>query len=279
MNYRKLLTLAICLLSVMQLLAQTLITTIPSSNYLAAFYYQIGFDNSEYLYSYNSDEAQISLVSTTTYSVEYTYSESGYDYFSASGIINDMDGNGHPELVVGGSNIEIIDGVIQYDLYTSIIDMGEGDVVFTRTFVGSATTTPISIGFFINGENIWCMMYYEIDEVSIYDLNMQASTTQIALYGTAKRSTDMSTVYPNPSNNGSRIQFNVSEPGPVSIVIYDNLGRIIYQKGNSFETAGLQAFDWSNSDTFGKPVPSGMYHVEIIQNGKRVLAKKITVLK
>jgi len=69
-----------------------------------------------------------------------------------------------------------------------------------------------------------------------------------------------------------------SSPGPLQIKI-DNLGRIIQQKDNKLQTTGPQTFDWSNSDKYGKPVPSGIYHAEIVQNGKRVSAKRITVLK
>ena len=289
MIYRKLLTLVIYSFTVMQLSAQTLIGTIPNVRSLSQIYSSIGFENVEYLQSVRTEvgmELAIDIISTSTFAVEYTYSTPELPEGSSIGLsmlLNDINGNGHPEIVLTQSSIIYDGGEYYSSSIITIIDLGDGSNIFSQ----SHNSALLTASAYIDPAGDWNLLisiyplYSPETETGawIYDLNIAASTNEVAQYGTSKRNAKKATVYPNPSNGSSSIQYNLSEPGPISIAIFDNLGRVIYQMDKQFQISGMQTFDWSNSDKYGKPVPSGIYHAEIVQKGKRILASKITVLK
>jgi len=84
--------------------------------------------------------------------------------------------------------------------------------------------------------------------------------------------------YPNPFNPTTSIRFDLPEDALVRITVYDLLGRQIINLVNTDMTAGYRSALWNGTDTYGKPVSSGMYIYQI-QAGSFVQSKKMVLLK
>ena len=65
--------------------------------------------------------------------------------------------------------------------------------------------------------------------------------------------------HPNPFQNGTRITFTLSEPGPVTLQIFDLSGREVARPLQDTLATGLRSVDWDGRDTAGRPVASGIY--------------------
>jgi len=83
---------------------------------------------------------------------------------------------------------------------------------------------------------------------------------------------------PNPFNPTTSIRYDLPEDAYVRITIYDLLGRQIINLVNTDVTAGYRSALWNGTDTYGKPVSSGMYIYQI-QAGSFVQSKKMVLLK
>ena len=67
--------------------------------------------------------------------------------------------------------------------------------------------------------------------------------------------------YPNPFNSCTTIRFQVSEPGPVVLTVYNILGREIKQFENRYYQAGKYTLAWDGTDDRGISVSSGIYFI------------------
>ena len=70
-------------------------------------------------------------------------------------------------------------------------------------------------------------------------------------------------VYPNPFNLRTRIQYRLSESTPVSIKIYDILGRLVRNLVNYERTSGLYSTFWDGTNDDGIVLSSGVYIINI----------------
>ena len=72
--------------------------------------------------------------------------------------------------------------------------------------------------------------------------------------------------YPNPFNPETRISYDLSEAGEVSLIVYDILGRNIATLVNEFKTPGRYNVLWNGNDILGNPVGSGVYLYQLRSN-------------
>ena len=84
--------------------------------------------------------------------------------------------------------------------------------------------------------------------------------------------------YPNPFNPSTSIQFSIPEGGPVSLSIYNVLGRKVRTLADGFFASGTHSFTWDGRDDDGALVSSGVYLYRIdaanfTQTRKMVLMK------
>jgi hypothetical protein len=85
--------------------------------------------------------------------------------------------------------------------------------------------------------------------------------------------------YPNPFNANTEIGFTVSTLSPVSIVVYDILGRQIVSLVNQeVLSPGLKSVTWDGLDSQGSPVPSGIYFYRMTA-GNFAETKKMVLMK
>lgn len=74
------------------------------------------------------------------------------------------------------------------------------------------------------------------------------------------------------------IQYDLPKDSPVSLVVYDLLGRQVRTLVNQTETAGYKSIRWDETDGRGKPVSTGVYCYQFragdyVQTHKAVLLK------
>lgn len=72
--------------------------------------------------------------------------------------------------------------------------------------------------------------------------------------------------YPNPFNSKTAINFDIPEPTPVAIIVYDILGNhIINIVGENVEPGSYQVI-WNAKNKFEQDVPSGIYIAQMVTN-------------
>jgi hypothetical protein len=79
--------------------------------------------------------------------------------------------------------------------------------------------------------------------------------------------------YPNPFNPVTKISYSLSQPGLVSLKVFDMLGKEIATLVDGFQNAGNHAAEF-NASRFA----SGVYFYRIEQSGNSI-TKKMTLLK
>ena len=84
--------------------------------------------------------------------------------------------------------------------------------------------------------------------------------------------------YPNPFNGPTNIIYTLSEPGNVSINIFDLTGRLISGFDLGLQQAGRQNLHWSLSNYSYMGLSSGMY-IYPIKTGKTIIDGKMLYLK
>lgn len=75
--------------------------------------------------------------------------------------------------------------------------------------------------------------------------------------------------YPNPFNNTTRIDFFLPFSGHVSFFVMDEMGRLVFQRNDSY-SAGDHSIDFNDAS-----LPSGVYYYGIEMNGERLMRKMV----
>jgi len=261
---RKTLTLFI-LTSVIagQISAQTLVASFPNLNITSSFSYSYsaGFENSEYLVGMQGNT--YNLVNTTNYSIEYSLPLP--EGSSASILLNDIDGNGHPEVLISRLESDISSGETIYSSSVSIVDLGSSQTIFSH----SSDTDWLLPSIFLAPEGIWQLIinrWFPAGATGswIYDLNLPASTIDIAQFNHQQSSPHSLSNYPNPFNSSTTIEYSLETQGPVDIIIYDNLGRVVKSIHKQTIAPGTNEYPWDGLDNSGRKTASGLYHVKVI---------------
>jgi spore coat protein A len=84
--------------------------------------------------------------------------------------------------------------------------------------------------------------------------------------------------YPNPFNPSTTIQFQVPNPGPVQIKIFDSIGKEVATLTDQIYEAGTHSIVWNGQNSFGMKVPSGIYIYSML-SGNFKETKKMVLLK
>jgi hypothetical protein len=84
--------------------------------------------------------------------------------------------------------------------------------------------------------------------------------------------------HPNPFNPITTIRYDLPENGPVSIIIYDLMGREIKTLVKQVSAPGRYSVNWNGRNQFGKQIASGMYFYRM-ETPKFQSVKKLIFLK
>jgi hypothetical protein len=84
--------------------------------------------------------------------------------------------------------------------------------------------------------------------------------------------------YPNPFNPSTTFRYGLSEPGPVSLRIYNTLGQLVVTAVDAYQNEGYHEIFWDGRNDSGSPVASGIYIYRLTAGGftatKRMLLLK-----
>jgi len=69
--------------------------------------------------------------------------------------------------------------------------------------------------------------------------------------------------YPNPFNPSTVIRYSIIDPAPVSLKVYDTLGREIKSLVNEEQASGTYEVFWDGNDSMGNKVSTGVYFYRI----------------
>lgn len=84
--------------------------------------------------------------------------------------------------------------------------------------------------------------------------------------------------FPNPFNPTTQIEFSIPNAGPVTLSVYDLLGREVKRLVDSQMEAGKHTVIWDGKDASGRSVASGVYFYAI-RAGSFSQSRKMTLLK
>jgi hypothetical protein len=79
-------------------------------------------------------------------------------------------------------------------------------------------------------------------------------------------------VWPNPSRDGTRIEWYQARPGPTRLSIYDLSGRLMLSR-HGRESAGRQLWEWNGQTASHAELAPGLYWIELESNEGRRVAK------
>jgi len=89
----------------------------------------------------------------------------------------------------------------------------------------------------------------------------------------------MSQNYPNPFNPSTTIEYNVTQPGNVSIEVFNVKGQKITTLVNDYKSEGKYNVVWNGKDDSNKSVTSGVYFYKMRAGGRYTDTKKMILLK
>jgi len=90
--------------------------------------------------------------------------------------------------------------------------------------------------------------------------------------------TELTSIYPNPFNPRTTVEFALAEAGVVDLTVFDVRGRLMLRLDHEYRPAGRYQVTWSGQDRTGQRVPAGAYFCRLIAAGTSQTVK-ITVAK
>ena len=142
-----------------------------------------------------------------------------------------------------------------------------GDDVTTEDIDGLKAGEKIAFAY--DGDTL--TSHVQFNPMSFHDVKLDYDTflpTTFALYQN----------HPNPFNPITTIRYDLSEDGPVSIIIYDLMGREIKTLVKQVSAPGRYSVNWNGRNQFGKQIASGMYFYRM-ETPKFQSVKKLIFLK
>jgi len=83
--------------------------------------------------------------------------------------------------------------------------------------------------------------------------------------------------YPNPFNPVTSIRFELPQPGPATLRIYDLSGRLVRTLVDGRLPAAVYVQTWDGTDDRGLPVASGVYHMRLTAPGSVATRKMMLI--
>ncbi len=112
--------------------------------------------------------------------------------------------------------------------------------------------------------------YYELDsENEIMNWLYNITVTRDSLTSVNSQSTEVPSSFllkqnfPNPFNGETNIIYSLPENRKVELTVYDILGTEIITLVNDFQAAGEYNVTWNGKNSYGAPMPSGIYFYRI----------------
>ena len=85
--------------------------------------------------------------------------------------------------------------------------------------------------------------------------------------------------YPNPFNGETNIIYSLPEGNFVELIIYDILGSEVITLVKDFHAAGEYNVTWNGNNSYGTPMPSGIYFYRITVFSDQLLDQSFHAMK
>ena len=165
------------------------------------------------------------------------------------------------------------------DLHTNFKLSGSGEflalvapdgstIIDSLSFPGQQS--DISYGRTDDGSETWT--YFEVPTPGSSN-NMLSSSDEIYF----PTHIQIQSIYPNPFNAASTIQFQVQEPGETILEVYNITGQLIRQEVLMVSLPGIYKWIWDGTDQNGVYVGSGIAMVRITKGNEKATGKLILV--
>jgi hypothetical protein len=168
----------------------------------------------------------------------------------------------------------------QYPAVVKAEDGGDHQLVAIRVFMG----TDLGSGYFPVAIRSIGNISLKLEDGQPVELGRESVAEQageiladLDQQGSVRRY-ELLANYPNPFNAGTQIFFNLAETGPVTLKIYDILGREVQTLIQGTQDAGRHEVRWNGLDSHGRQVPSGIYFYRLATRGF-VQSRKMVVIR
>ncbi len=161
--------------------------------------------------------------------------------------------------------------------------------VYRATTSGGYSTTPYAAvveNRFQDSDMASATNYYYV--VTAVDANgnasafsVEQSTTQLSIVDGmgVPEEFALKANYPNPFNPSTNIDYQLSEAGHVSLVIYDLTGNVVSTLVNENQPGGYYKAVWNGRNSRGMPVATGVYFYRLTAGADFVETQKMVLMK
>ncbi|HDL02785.1 MAG TPA: T9SS type A sorting domain-containing protein [candidate division Zixibacteria bacterium] len=157
-----------------------------------------------------------------------------------------------------------------------------GDTIWTQTYGGSMTDYGRMIfqetgnDFIMIGESY----SYSSGGSDVYVMKIEEAMTPVYEYDPdlLPDGYELAQNYPNPFNLSTSIEYVIPRYSPVTIRIYNVLGRIVKEWIFDYQPAGAYLVSWDGTDNNGCEIASGLYFYKMTA-GDHTDSKKMLLIK
>jgi len=231
---------------------------------------------------YINDRTKVQFMHTGAYNldVEYTYNFTQEEQNAGSNISSigwDLNSDEFTEFVVNsyyGTTYPYRKAFRIFDLFTNatIINFDEASYSYSFNYLFTD----------IDGDNVleFVVRREPYPETGNYELLVYSTGIIVPVEGeySNPKQFKLSQNYPNPFNPKTTIEFSVSAPSFVELIIYNNQGERIKSLINSEMEAGNHTVEWDGTNLFNIRVASGVYYYQLVSNNIQE-SKKMIMLK
>ena len=159
----------------------------------------------------------------------------------------------------------------------------ESDPFYIYSNYGS--TVPLSFTATIQSgvlNRCYSMVYFngvEIASDTLTIINSKTTDVKGSLESFSPSKYSLLQNYPNPFNPETCIEFSNTQPGIISLEIFDITGRLVRSIGNHLFSEGNHHIIWDGKNNEGLQSSSGIYFYRLIINDKSTKMKKMILLQ
>ncbi|MBU0510024.1 T9SS type A sorting domain-containing protein [bacterium] len=155
--------------------------------------------------------------------------------------------------------VEISTDGIVWEQAAGYCDM---ELPWTRTFVDLAPWTPgtLNLRFRLKSDAVLGDLGIHVDQVRVFtgtDLDAPPPPPAVAY------EYRITGAYPNPFNPATTITYEVAQPGPLTLTVYNVLGKEVRRFEMNARAAGPQRLIWDGTARSGESVASGLYFIRM----------------
>jgi len=212
----------------------------------------------------------------------------GWHHFNTYLVVDDT----FRSITSAGDEIAIFDGMI---CVGAVVYSGQQPIVSILSSMNDDSVDDIN--GYIPGHSyslrVW--LSNEQTELTDFDLTLLEGSEVFQVGGTAvvslsstldvddvtvipMESSRIASIYPNPFNPETIINYDISKGSSVSLAVYNAKGQLVKKLLSEYRDAGRHQCLWDGADSTGKAAPSGLYYVRLI-NGRSSNVKKMIITK